>query len=138
MAEFDASVSAVWGDGDHVFRLGLAQLLELQEKAGAGPMELFLRLRSHRWRVEDLTETLRLGLVGGGLKPADAVALVRRYGPGARPLAESLPLVVEILAAAIVVPEAPAEGNGEAGEGTGASQPPPSTDVAPPSGSDPR
>jgi hypothetical protein len=131
MAEFDATIIADWGDGEHRFRLGLAQLLELQEKTGVGPMELFFRVRSMRWRVEDITETLRLGLVGGGLKPADAVALVRRYGPGARPLAESVPLVVEILAAAIVVPEAPPEGNGEAETETGVSPPPPFSDAAP-------
>lgn len=127
MAGFDARVSLVWGDGEHSFRLPFAQLVELQEKTDAGPLELFQRIGSGRWRVQDLRETLRLGLIGGGMEPAAAVLMVRRYVEQ-RPLAESVAPALEILTAAIAVPEDGAPGKAEATE-TGASPPPPSTDA---------
>lgn len=129
MADFDARVTLDWGDGEHVFRLAFAQLMELQEKTDAGPLELYQRLGSGRWRVQDLRETIRLGLIGGGTDPAKAVVLVRRYVEQ-RPLAESVPVALDILTAAIAVPEDAAPGKAPAEEGTGASQPPPSTDAA--------
>lgn len=136
MGTFDARVTLTWGDGEHTFRLPIAQLLELQEKTDAGPLELFLRIHSGRWRVQDLRETIRLGLVGGGMKPAEAVALVRRYVDD-RPLAESVPVALEVIQAAIAGPEDAAPGKAGAAMETGASPPPPSMDAAPSSTSDP-
>lgn len=136
MGTFDARVTLTWADGDRTFRLPVAQLLELQEKTDAGPLELFLRIHSGRWRVQDLRETIRLGLVGGGAKPAEAVALVRRY-VDERPLAESVPVALEVLQAAISGPEDEAPGKPAAAMETDASPPPPSMDAAPSSSSDP-
>lgn len=85
-----------WGDGTHSFRLSIGQLLELQEKTACGPMELFRRLSAGTWRVSDIRETIRLGLIGGGAKPVDALGLTRRYVDD-RPLAESVPVAQAIL-----------------------------------------
>lgn len=136
MAGFDARVTIPWADGDHVFRLALDQLLELQDKTDAGPMELMVRLRGQRWRVQDLRETIRLGLIGGGRSPAEAMVLVRRYVDG-RPLLESVPVALEIIVAALTMPEDAGGGKVAAEMETGASPPPPSTDAAPSSGSGP-
>lgn len=135
MAAFDARVTIAWGDGDHVFRLALAQLIELQEKADAGPLELYQRISRGHWRVQDLRETIRLGLIGGGLDPAKALVLVKRY-TDERPLLESVPVALEIITAALAMPETPDTGKAEAVTETGVSPPPPSTDAAPSSGSD--
>lgn len=137
MASFDARVMITWGDGEHAFRLAFAQLIELQDNTDAGPLELFQRIGSGRWRVMDLRETIRLGLVGGGMVPAKAVALVQRYVEQ-RPLAESVPVALEILTAAIAIPEDSSPGKAEATEETGASPPPQSTDAPQSSASDPR
>ncbi len=58
--------------------LGLGELLELQEKCDAGPAQIVARLEGGTWRVQDLRETLRLGLIGGGMTPTDAMVKVRR------------------------------------------------------------
>ena len=68
-----------FGDGTHRFRLGFGELEELQEKTGLGPFVLFQRLLGGEWRLADVRETLRVGLIGGGMKPLDALGLVRRY-----------------------------------------------------------
>lgn len=74
-----ADITLFFGDGEHKFRLAIAELRELQEKTDAGPPLVLSRLFQGQWRVEDVRETLRLGLIGGGMKPADAHALVVRY-----------------------------------------------------------
>lgn len=77
----DAKVTLPF-DEAREFRLGIGELEELQERCDAGPEELFNRLASDRWRVADIQQTLRLGLIGAGLKPIKAAVLVERYaGP---------------------------------------------------------
>lgn len=97
----DASVTFDWGDGTHTFRLGVGQIRELQEKCDAGPAFILSRLSSGAWLVDDLIQTHRLGLIGGGMKPVDAVALVRRYVEE-RPLLESVLSAQAILHALLV------------------------------------
>lgn len=74
-----ADIDLKWADGDHRFRLAIGELRELQEKCDAGPPLILERLSTNRWRVEDVRETLRLGLIGGGATPAAALALIERY-----------------------------------------------------------
>ena len=95
-----AAVEIDWADGTHAFRLAIGQLVELQEKTGVGPMALWRRLVESEWRVGDLRETIRLGLIGGGAAPSAALTLVRDYVE-ARPLVESVPVAIAILAAAL-------------------------------------
>lgn len=75
----NAAVDLDFGDGPHRFRLAMGELEELQEKTGVGPFALMHRLISGDWKVADVREPLRLGLVGGGMKPEEALQLVRRY-----------------------------------------------------------
>jgi hypothetical protein len=103
----DGSISLTWGDGEHRFRLAIGQLRELQEKCDAGPAEIAGRLADGRWRVNDVRETVRLGLVGGGMAPGDAHKLTTRY-VDERPWLESVPAAQAVLMAALVgVPEEP-------------------------------
>lgn len=97
----DGSVTFAWADGEYTFRLALGQLRELQEKADAGPAYILNRLQSGRWLVDDARETLRLGLIGGGMKPADALKLIQRYFDE-RPLLESIHPAAAVLLAALV------------------------------------
>lgn len=75
----NGAVTADFGDGTYTFRFSLGELEELQEKTDAGPFVLLRRLFDSSWRVADVRETIRLGLVGGGLEPLKALSLVRRY-----------------------------------------------------------
>jgi hypothetical protein len=67
------------GDGYYDLCLRVGELVALQEKVGAGPHKMALRLYNGDWFVEDITETLRLALIGGGLKHKEAFELVQSY-----------------------------------------------------------
>lgn len=94
-----------WGDGTHAFNVAkIAQALELEEKCSAGVAEIYDRLRSGRWWINDVRETLRLGLIGGGMEPPKALILIRRYVDD-RPWTESLqPALAVIMSAMVGVP----------------------------------
>lgn len=99
-----------WGDGDYVFRLAWAGLIELQEKTDCGPGFLLDKMWQNDWRVQHISEIIRLGLIGGGQTPSDALRLVRNYVES-RPPMENLSLAQAILA--ISLQGAPEEGSGE-------------------------
>jgi len=111
----DASVSFPWGDGDHEFRLPIKQLRQLQDLTGVGPKVLFDRLTDGTWMVDDVREVLRLGLIGGGMAPVDALQLINAYVDG-EPLAPNvLPAQLIMTAALVGVPDdQPEVGEGDA------------------------
>ena len=89
MSAEDGSVTLAWADGDYNFRLAYGQWAELQEAVnrpriaiGApaiGPTDLLqLMARGNCWPHE-LREVIRLGLIGGGMKPDRALVLVKRH-----------------------------------------------------------
>lgn len=92
-------VTLAWGDGEYPFRLGIAQFRELQEKVNKwrvaigskpiGPREFAESLHDGNAWPDEVAEVLRLGLIGGGMKPVDTLILIKRYGPEGRPLLES-------------------------------------------------
>ncbi|MGV6872555.1 gene transfer agent family protein [Pseudochelatococcus sp. B33] len=75
----NGAITTDFGDGTYTFRLALGELEELQEKTDAGPFVVLRRLFDGAWRVADIRETIRLGLIGGGAEPLQALNLVRRY-----------------------------------------------------------
>lgn len=70
-----------WGDGEHTFRLGLKEVRELQDnpRINIGPLALFHRIERDDWFIDDLREVIRIGLIGGGMKPDQASKLIARY-----------------------------------------------------------
>jgi len=100
-----------WADGSYRFALPVGQLRELQEKTGVGPLALYNRLLSGEWRTDDMAEVIRLGLIGGGMKPVDAMGKVRAYVEP-RPLTESVDPALRILERALLpAPDENAEGD---------------------------
>lgn len=80
--------TAFFGDGEKVFAFPSRELLEeLERKTGHAIGTLFRRFRTSDYSFSDVTEVLRLGLIGSGTTPADADHLVSVYAIG-RPLAE--------------------------------------------------
>lgn len=113
------SINLVFGDAEYNFCLSIKQLQELQDKCDAGPEYIRVRLSTSAWRVEDIRETIRLGLIGGGLPFDKALKLVGYYiDDPDRPLGEHVLTAHEILSAAIYgVPE-DEPGKTEAGAAT--------------------
>lgn len=104
----DAKIVLDWADDTFEFRLGWGQLAELQEKTDAGPYMVLHRLHSQQWRIEDISNVIRLGLIGAGMEPVAALKKVRTYVE-ARPPLESHPFAVAILSAGLLgAPEEPA------------------------------
>jgi hypothetical protein len=121
----------VWVGGEHRFRLRLGELRALQKNCDAGPEQVFNRIRLGNWRVDDLIEVLRLGLIGSGEMEH------KEAGPFIARLLEVHPLVsfklpaLAVLAAALL----PMEGQDVEGKPEAASPEdgtsPPSTETAP-------
>ncbi|KRA58170.1 gene transfer agent family protein [Rhizobium sp. Root651] len=107
----DASIDFDWADGTYRFSLKWGQLAELQDKCEAGPYVVLQRLHSGAWRIEDISNIIRLGLIGGKMEPVAALKLVRTYVE-ARPPMENLVPAQVILSAALM--GAPEEAVGEA------------------------
>jgi hypothetical protein len=88
--------TAFFGDAEYPFRLSPALIIELEHKTGAGIGALCSRIFNRQFAQADIHETIRLSLIGGGLKPERATALIASYAAD-RPLSETYPLAVAIL-----------------------------------------
>lgn len=69
-----------FGDGEHPFRLNLKGIVALQTKAQAGIGAIYARVLSGVYYEHDLIETVRHGLIGGGMAPKEANDLIKAYG----------------------------------------------------------
>lgn len=107
-------VELTWAGGEHEFRLTIDLLRALQNKCDAGPHHILERLSSRRWMVEDIIDTIRLGLEGGGLDKDEARRLVRIYVED-RPLTESVLTAQAVLVGALFGQEEDASGEEPAG-----------------------
>lgn len=93
-----------WAGGEHAFALDLGLLRALQDRCDAGPEQVFLRLGDFSWRVDDVTETIRLGLMGGGMSRDDAARLMDRV-TATVPLMRLKLVALSVLAHALAGPE---------------------------------
>jgi hypothetical protein len=105
------SVDLKWADGTYKFAFGWGEFEMLQSVLDSGPYVTLDRLLRGQWRVGDISHTIRVGLIGGGLIPDKAREMVELYVENRPPL-ESHPIAVAILAAGLK--GAPDEKSGEA------------------------
>lgn len=111
-----AAVETDWADGTFTFRLGLDQIEELEEKRDLSLFTLARRLSptERDARFADIREVLRLGLIGGGMKPVEALVKVRKY-IDERPIDENRDIAYAVVLAGLArVNAAEAEPSGEA------------------------
>lgn len=66
----------VWAGGEHAFRLGIGELRAIEQRSDAGCAVVMMRLLSSAWKVDDILNPIRLGLIGGGLSATDAQKLI--------------------------------------------------------------
>ena len=106
-----------FGDGERDFALSPELILELERKTNAGIGALCQRVFARQFHFTDLSETIRLALIGGGEDPKRAQELVTVYA-GER-MDKSYPLALAILSAlwfGPVTKPAPAEETAPADE----------------------
>lgn len=65
----DASIALSFAGAEQTFRLGIKAWEKVQERCDAGPEELLRRYMDGSWRLHDVREVIRQGLIWGG--PAD-------------------------------------------------------------------
>ncbi len=110
----DARLTLDWADGTYDFRLGWGEIAMLQEACDAGPFVILARLEDRTWRLADICNVIRCGLIGGGMKPAEALLKVRTYVE-ARPPIENLLVACVVMKAGIFgAPEEQIEKKSEA------------------------
>lgn len=90
-----------WRGGCHTFHLPLGGLRAVQDRCDAGPQEILDRIIAGRWRVDDLYETIRQGLIGGGLAAGVATSLTDKT-LSTHPLEEFRVTAQSVLIAALV------------------------------------
>lgn len=91
----DLSYTAFFGDGEHTFRLTKSMIHELEKLCG--PIgALSNRMFARSFSQADVTETIRLALIGGDTTPKRAHELMVAYVDG-RPLIETYELAAKIL-----------------------------------------
>ena len=112
-----------WANGEYLFALRGAQIEALESecfnpesgKPGIGLAAIFTRVFGMAWYRADLMNTIRLGLVGGGMGAVEATRLVRDYAETV-PLSSNTPgfgpnsplsVAQSILAAAVIGVVAP-------------------------------
>lgn len=108
-------VELTWRGGEHSFALTIDLLKALQQKCDAGPEFILTRLSTRRWLVEDVIETIRLALEGGGLHKEEARRLVKIHVEDV-PLTESVMTAQAVLMAALYGSEDDMPGELKAGE----------------------
>ena len=89
---------AFLGDGEHDLMLSDPMLEELERVTGKGVGALYRDLTDLRFAYPHVHATVRLALIGGGMSPADALALCAAYVVN-RPLAETFPVALDALMA---------------------------------------
>lgn len=104
----NGTIRLIWAGGEDDFCVAqVKHVLALEEACGAGVAAIFGRLMDQTWRLNDVRETIRLGLIGGGKSPEKAMALVKLH-LDANPLGHGVMIAQAILQSALVgVPDDP-------------------------------
>jgi hypothetical protein len=100
----------IWQGGEDAFCLAKVGLIfDLEEKCRAGIGLIYARLASGSYFLNDVRETIRLGLIGAGATPEKAMASVKNnVDANENGLAPSILVALAVLEAVLVgVPDDP-------------------------------
>lgn len=128
----DGSCTAPFNGQMMPFKLAWRELMKIQEACDAGPYVVLDRLVSGRWRLQDISEVIKWGLIGAGMPQGEALKLIETEVEGRRPL-ENLVIAQTVLGAGVI--GAPEEDVGKkseaASQGEMSSSPTESFDLPP-------
>ncbi|WP_170344483.1 gene transfer agent family protein [Ruegeria atlantica] len=88
--------TAFFGDGEYTFALTDDMITELERIADLGIGAFYMRAVNMQFKLADLIEIIRLGLIGGGTKPERAAQLTDTYARNT-PIDDLYPLALDIL-----------------------------------------
>ena len=88
--------AATFAGRQRIFDLRIDEIGQLETLCGSGIGAIYTRVATLQFRLSDVRETIRLGLIGGGLVASHADLLVEQNVDG-RPINESVPLAYSIL-----------------------------------------
>ena len=134
----DGSCEVPFNGQRMLFKLTWRELMKIQEACDAGPYVVLDRLVSGRWRLQDISEVIKWGLIGAGMPQAEALKLVESEVEGRPPL-ENLVIAQTVLGAGVVgapeedvgkKSEAASQGKRKPRSRTGSSGLPPSSETA--------
>ena len=79
----NGTIRLVWSRGEDDFCAAkIGTILQLEDRCGAGIAEILSRLENGTWKINDVRETIRLALIGGGMTPTDAMKAVELHVHG--------------------------------------------------------
>lgn len=107
----------IWAGGEDVFCLSkVSHILDLEFKCNAGIGVIAARLQTGAYGINDVRETIRLGLIGGGASPEKAMNAVKNH-VDANPLSHSVLVAYNVIEAVIFgVPDDPVGRDEDAGK----------------------
>ena len=83
MANLKAEVTLEWGDDQYLFALKASQIEELEKLCDEGIGRIAARVFSRvDFSYKHVRETIRLGLIGGGMPAVEASRLTKTYVDG--------------------------------------------------------
>jgi len=97
----DGSCEVTFNGQPTMFKLAWRELMKIQEACDAGPYVVLDRLVSGRWKLQDISEVIKWGLIGGGMEQGQALKLVQTEVE-TRPPLENLVIAQKVLGAGVV------------------------------------
>lgn len=73
----------IWAAGEHTFRFAIGELRALEKSCDSGVAVVLTRLMGSQFRVDDIVEVLRIGLMGGGMNERAAMQTIEKAYPHA-------------------------------------------------------
>lgn len=97
----NGSITLVWAGGEDVFCLSkVGLILDLEDKCRAGIGVISARLENGAYSLNDVRETIRLGLIGGGATPERAMTAVKSH-VDENPLSHSVLVALAVVRAVL-------------------------------------
>lgn len=62
----------LWPGGEHDFRLGIGELRAIEQRCDAGCAVVMMRLLGQQWKIDDVVQPIRLGLIAAGMRDHEA------------------------------------------------------------------
>lgn len=114
----NGTIRLVWSRGEDDFCAAkIGTILQLEDRCGAGIAEILTRLENGTWKINDVRETIRLALIGGGMSPTDAMKAIELHVHGnPEGLAASVFLAHTILTTVLIGVQGDSVGKNEAAE----------------------